>query len=117
MINRTKEKTLKRERRHSRIRARVRGTSERPRLAVFKSNKYVHVQLIDDQSGASLAGLTSKGVAGKTPLERSYEVGKKIAELGKKKGVKKVVFDRGGFNFTGQVKEVARGAREAGLDF
>jgi len=119
-----REKTRRRERAHQRLRQRVIGTPQRPRLAVHKSLKYVYVQLIDDTSGQTLAQANSqeaavkgevKGGAGSKAAAR--RVGELIAERAKEKGVAKVVFDRGGYVYHGKVKEVADGARAKGLEF
>jgi len=119
-----REKTRRRERAHQRLRQRVIGTPQRPRLAVHKSLKYVYVQLIDDTSGRTLAQANSqeaavkgevKGGAGSKAAAR--RVGELIAERAKEKGVAKVVFDRGGYVYHGKVKEVADGARAKGLEF
>lgn len=117
MKNRSQIKTENRIRRHKRIRSKVKGTKEAPRLAVYKSNRYVHVQLIDDVAGATLAAASSKMIAKGTVMEKAKEVGKQIAALAKKAGVTKAVFDRGGFGYTGKIKAVAEGAREGGLTF
>ncbi len=110
-------KVESRTRRHTRIRAKVSGTSEVPRLSVFRSNKYISAQVIDDTKGVTLASAHSKDVKGKSMMEKSEAVGIKIGELAKAKKVEKVVFDRGGFIYTGNVKAVADGARKAGLKF
>lgn len=110
-------KKEKRVRRHARIRARVSGTSEVPRLAVFKSNKYISVQLIDDEKAVTLASSHSRDVKGKTMMEKSVMVGEAIAEKAKAKKISKIVFDRGGFIYAGNVKALADGARKAGLEF
>ena len=102
-------------RRHDRIRARVSGTQTKPRLAVFRSNRYLYAQLINDEAGATLAAVDSRKMSGANPTERAAAVGKAIAELAKKAGVEAVVFDRGGFKYQGAVAAVADGAREAGL--
>lgn len=102
-------------RRHDRIRARVSGTQTKPRLAVFRSNRYLYAQLINDEAGTTIAAVDSRKVSGANPTERATEVGKAIAELAKKAGVEAVVFDRGGFKYQGAVAAVADGAREAGL--
>lgn len=115
-MNTASQKTAKRIRRHARVRSLVSGTPTRPRLAVFKSNKYVYAQLIDDVSGVTLAHATSLKGKG-TGVERATLVGKTIAEAGKKAGVTTVVFDRGGFIYTGQVAALAESARAAGLKF
>jgi large subunit ribosomal protein L18 len=98
----------KRNRRHARIRAKVSGTAERPRLCVFKSNTTLEAQLINDDLGVTLA--SAKGKSGN-------EVGSAIAKAGAAKGVSQVVFDRGGFIYTGKVKALAEAARENGLKF
>lgn len=111
------QKTESRLRRHARVRARVTGTAERPRLAVFRSNRYVYAQLIDDVAAVTLAASDSRKVQGATPLLRAGEVGKAIAEDAKKKGILKVVFDRGGFQYQGIIAALADGARAGGLEF
>lgn len=114
----TLTKTEQRSRRHRRIRSRVMGTAERPRLAFFKSNRYVYAQLIDDGKGVTLASASSLGAKGKVSMaERAKEVGALIAGRAKEKKISKVVFDRGGFSYGGKVKIFADAAREAGLDF
>lgn len=113
----TKVKTEQRDRRRKRIRAKVFGVAECPRLSVFRSNKYVSAQLIDDERGATLAGATSKNIGGKSVLEKAKAVGKSIAEQAKGKKIEAAVFDRGGYLYTGSVKALADGAREAGLKF
>lgn len=112
----TNNKTKNREMRHARIRAKVKGTKEMPRLSVYKSNKYIYAQIIDDASNTTLAAASSLKSKG-TMLESAKEVGKEIAELAKKIGVSKVAFDRGGFIYTGKIKVLADAAREAGLTF
>jgi len=113
----TKIKTEQRDRRRKRIRAKIFGTSEKPRLSVFRSNKYITAQLIDDLKGETLASATSKNTEGKNVLEKAKAVGAEIARQAKAKKVSKAVFDRGGYLYTGSVKMVADGAREAGLKF
>lgn len=115
MAKGTKEKKENRNRRHLRIRSKVKGTAARPRLSVFKSNKFVYTQIIDDESGTTLASATSKGKKSGAGLSAAKEVGKEIAALAKSKKVSKVVFDRGGYIYTGKIKAVAEGAREGGL--
>jgi large subunit ribosomal protein L18 len=116
-MKKTKTNIEQRTRRHRRIRAKISGTSEAPRLSVFKSNRYISVQLIDDEKGVTLAASHSKEAKGKTLLEKSTLVGKDIATKATAKKIKKVVFDRGGFIYTGCVKALAEGAREGGLKF
>lgn len=111
------KKDAKRERRHRRVRSKVSGTLERPRLAVFRSNRFLYVQLIDDVRGVTLAASSTKGVTGKSMLEKATGLGKTIAEAAQKKAIKTVVFDRGGYLYTGRIKAVAEGARAGGLTF
>jgi large subunit ribosomal protein L18 len=110
-----------RETRKARVRKRVKGTDDKPRLSVFRSLKYTYAQLISDESGRVLASASSKSVRadGKSArcVETSKEVGKKIAELAKEKNITAVVFDRNGYLYHGRVAAVAEGAREAGLNF
>lgn len=113
----TKNKKQKRERRQKRIRAKVFGTTERPRLSIFKSNRYISAQIIDDSKGITLAAETSKTRKEKTSAERSKSTGMSLAKKAIEKGIKKVVFDRGGFIYTGSVTALADGAREGGLEF
>ncbi len=113
-INIKKQKV---ERRHKRIRAKIFGTESMPRLSVFKSNKYIYGQLINDDKAETLVFLSSMKVKGKTFIERCAETGKEIAKLALDKKIEKVVFDRGGFKYVGRVKAFADGAREGGLKF
>jgi large subunit ribosomal protein L18 len=106
-------------RRHRRVRGKVAGTAERPRLAVFRSNRGVFAQLIDDQSGKTVAGaswMALKGFKGDKTAQ-AKEVGKQLATAAKQAGVESVVFDRGGYLYHGRVKALAEGAREGGLKF
>jgi len=105
--------------RRKRIRAKVVGTAERPRLAVFRSNKGIYVQLIDDASATTLAAASSQQLDGEagTKKEQAAKVGKLIAERAKDKGVDRVIFDRGGYLYHGRVAALADGAREGGLQF
>lgn len=107
-----RNKTGQRKLRHKRIRAKVKGTSARPRLFVFRSNKYIYATLIDDDKGETLGTAQGGKAAGK-----AIEVGKMIAEKAKKLKIKKVVFDRGGYVYYGRVEAVAKGARDGGLEF
>ena len=115
---RTDKKTLGRHRRHRRVRKKISGTASRPRLAVYRSNRHIYAQVIDDVEGRTLAASSTltEGVSGEDPTERAKAVGKNLAEKAKQAGVSAVVFDRGGFKYHGKVKAVAEGAREAGLD-
>ena len=118
-----KQKRERRERAHLRVRQRVRGSAERPRLSVYKSLQYVYAQVIDDGNGATLAhassldaGLRKESAKG-TNKDAAGKVGGLVAERAKKAGVKQVVFDRGGYRYHGRVKALAEGARAAGLEF
>ena len=112
----TQLKKLKRERRHRRIRSEVSGTALRPRLAVFRSNKYMYAQLIDDDSAKTLVSASNmKSVGNKS--SGAEAVGSAIAVGAKAKNISKVVFDRAGYIFTGRVKAVAEAARKGGLEF
>jgi large subunit ribosomal protein L18 len=113
----------RRKKRHLRVRNKVFGTAERPRLNVFRSSKNIYAQLIDDMAGHTLAAASTldkeikeKGVNGGT-VDAAREVGKLIAKRAADKGFNKVVFDRGGYIYHGRVKALAEGAREGGLDF
>ncbi len=112
----TNLKTIQRERRQKRIRSKVSGTSSMPRLSVFKSNKFISAQLIDDEAGVTIAAMSSVDQKGKK-TEQAKKVGEKLAEVAMAKGISKVVFDRGGYIYTGRVEALAEGAREGGLKF
>jgi large subunit ribosomal protein L18 len=116
-MNTSKAKNIQRARRQKRIRAKVAGTADRPRLSVFKSNKFLYVQLIDDDKGNTLASGSTKEIKGKTPVIAAKELGAEIAKKAGAKKITKVVFDRGGYIYTGKIKAVAEGAREGGLKF
>lgn len=109
--------TTPRDRRRKRIRAKISGTAECPRLSIYKSNTAMYAQLIDDDKGVTLVAASSKGMKGKKKTEAAAAVGGEIAKLAKAKKISKVVFDRGGFIYTGRVKALADGAREGGLKF
>ena len=109
-----------RRRRHFRVRKKVHGTAERPRLAVFRSNRFIYAQLIDDDAGITMAAASSreKDVKGsRLTKATAAEVGKLIGSRGRDVGVESVVFDRGGFPYHGRIEALAEGAREAGLEF
>jgi len=116
-MNKTQIKTEQRVRRHKRIRSKVSGTVEIPRLSVYKSNKYIYAQLIDDVAGVTLAAASTQDQKGKGMLEKAEKAGEAIAKLAAEKKITKVVFDRGGFIYTGRVKALADGARKGGLVF
>jgi len=106
------------ERRRKRVRAKIQGTAKVPRLNIFRSLRYVSVQLIDDSKGQTLVFVSDKDSKSKgTKVDSAKEVGKKIAKLAQEKGINKVVFDRAAYKYHGRVKAVAEGAREAGLEF
>jgi large subunit ribosomal protein L18 len=109
-----------RARRHRRVRGKVAGTAERPRLAVFRSNRGIEAQLVDDEAGRTIAAASWIGLPKSFKGDKSAqaaEVGKLLAENAKKAGVETVVFDRGGYLYHGRVKALADGAREGGLQF
>ncbi|HKS05621.1 MAG TPA: 50S ribosomal protein L18 [Gemmatimonadaceae bacterium] len=105
-----------RARRHRRVRAKVIGTQERPRLVVFRSLKHIYAQIVDDAGRRTLLTVSDGELKGKK-TEKSAAVGKLVAEKAKAAGIKKVVFDRAGYRYHGRVKAVADGAREGGLEF
>ena len=117
MKSKTIIKTEKRTTRRKRIRAKISGTKEMPRLSVFKSNKYIYAQLIDDSSGSTLASSTGKTLKAKTKTDQAKQVGSDLAKKALAIKIKKVVFDRGGYIYTGRVKALAEEARSAGLEF
>jgi large subunit ribosomal protein L18 len=106
-----------RHRRHLRVRKKVTGTPERPRLVVFRSLKHITAQLVDDVSRRTLMTVSSTDLETGKKTEKSLEVGKRVAAKAKDAGISKVVFDRAGYKFHGRVKAVADGAREGGLEF
>ncbi|MBT8166035.1 MAG: 50S ribosomal protein L18 [Acidimicrobiia bacterium] len=109
-----------RDRRHSRVRKKVHGTAARPRLAVYKSNRYIYAQIIDDEGGRTLAAASSqeKSLRNKTlSIESAAEVGKLLADRAGDADIAEVVFDRGGYPFHGRVKALADAVREAGVKF
>jgi len=112
-------KPRQRLRRRRRVRAKVRGSAERPRMSIFRSNRGVNVQLIDDVAGHTLAAVnwTEADIKGLRSMEQAKRVGELIAERAKAAGIETVVFDRGGYRYHGRVKAVAEGAREGGLRF
>ncbi len=106
--------------RHNRVRAKIKGTADKPRVAIYKSNQFTYAQVIDDISGKTLiavsdyAGKKTKAAKG-TKIEKATSNGKALAEALKKKGIETVVFDRGGFKYHGRIKALADGLREAGI--
>ncbi len=123
-MDKNKKNNIKQERRHKRVRAKISGTAARPRLSVFRSNRGMFLQLIDDERGVTLASASvleikpakgAKDEGGK--VARSQELGKLLASKAKDKKITKVVFDRGAYKYHGRVKAAAEGAREGGLEF
>jgi large subunit ribosomal protein L18 len=108
---------VSRQRRHLRVRKKVTGTAERPRLVVFRSDKHIYAQLVDDDAGRTLATISSVKVGDGKKSDKAAEVGKQVAAAAKERGITRVVFDRGGYKYHGRVKAVADGAREGGLEF
>ena len=109
-------KQKKRQKRHKKIRARVFGTKEKPRLCVFKSGKHIYAQLIDDGKGVTIAAVSDADFK-KVKTGKAKEIGKLIAKKANDLKIEKIVFDRGGYKYHGQIKELAEGAREGGLKF
>jgi large subunit ribosomal protein L18 len=105
-----------RQRRHRRVRRKVSGTAERPRLAICKSSRHVYVQLIDDVQGVTLVSATTAGTQDKQNIEQASELGRRAAEAALSKGIERVVVDRGGFRFHGRVKAIVDAATAAGLN-
>jgi len=118
MINLRQRNNI-RQRVHSRIRAKMAGTAERPRLNVYRSLNHIYVQVIDDANGVTLVSASTVAAKAKTGgnVAAAKEIGKQIAERAKEKGISKVVFDRGGYLYHGRIKALADAAREAGLEF
>jgi large subunit ribosomal protein L18 len=117
----TKTARAGRLRRHARVRKQLRGTAERPRLAVFRSNQHIYAQVINDDAGRTLAQAsdvesTLRGGSG-TKSERAKSVGQLVAQRAREAGIEAIVFDRGGFRYAGRVQALADGAREEGLEF
>ena len=118
-MSNSNKKDLLRLKRKKRIRKKVSGTSERPRLSVFRSAKHIYAQVINDESGVTLASINSyeKGSDARANKTACTELGKKLAETCKSKNIEKVVFDKNGYAFHGRVEAFASGAREGGLQF
>jgi len=122
---RVKTREDRRQRRHRRVRGKISGTAERPRLVVYRSLNHVEGQVVDDVRGVTLLGLSTlapeiraqKGGEGGTKTDLSRAAGKALAERAREQGITKVVFDRGGYLYHGRVKAFAEGAREGGLEF
>jgi large subunit ribosomal protein L18 len=118
MITRHSRDALRRKR-HERMRLRLRGTTERPRLSIFRSAKFIYAQVIDDETGRTLAAASSREAglaAGNGKVDAARAVGRTLAERARAAGVERVVLDRGGYQYHGRVRSLAEGAREGGLD-
>ena len=113
------DKNKTRQKRHNRVRNKISGTAECPRLNVFRSNKNIYAQIIDDVAGVTLASASAldKDISGGTKVEQAVAVGKLVAQRAGQKGIKEVVFDRGGYLYHGRVQALAEAARENGLEF
>lgn len=123
-MNKTQEKNRRRQRAHRRVRSAVTGTAARPRLAVYKSGRYVYAQVIDDTAGHTLVQASSAETDLRAKVEGGHDskqaarlVGEVVAERARQLGIERVVFDRGGYVYHGRVKELAEGARANGLEF
>lgn len=122
MFNKIDKNTM-RKNKHDRIRYTLKGTADRPRLNVYRSTAQIYAQIIDDETGKTLCSSSSlekelaSKLAGKTKKEQAYIVGADVGAKAKKLKIKKVVFDRGGYIYTGRVEQIAEGARSAGLEF
>ncbi|RMG75558.1 MAG: 50S ribosomal protein L18 [Bacteroidetes bacterium] len=115
------KKVQRRDQIRKRLRSRLKGSTERPRLSVFRSNKQIYAQIINDETGVTIVSCSSRikdlNLQPLSKTDQSREVGKKLAELAKAQGIEQVVFDRGGYLYHGRVKALAEGAREGGLNF
>ena len=119
-MNKVKQKRQQRYRKHRRVRAKVKGSAICPRLSVFRSNQHIYVQLINDDKGQTLASFSDlkiKRKKGLTKIAIAKQIGNSVAKKALEKKIKKVVFDRGGYKYHGQVKAAAEGARQGGLVF
>lgn len=110
-----KQQQQQRLRRRARIRAKVYGTADKPRLAMYKSNKFVYGQLINDEQGHTLAAASSRDMSDGADSDRAYNAGQELAKAAAAQGIERAVFDRGGFVYTGRIRSFADGAREGGL--
>jgi len=117
------DKNKERKRRHERVRGKLIGTAERPRLSIYRSLNQIYAQIIDDAKGITLVSANTaenglaNDLAGKTKVEQSFIIGQTLADRAKKKDIKSVIFDRSGYIYTGRIKKVADGARANGLEF
>lgn len=116
-VHKPKTRAQKRFRRHLRVRKKVEGSTERPRLVIFRSIKHIYAQIVDDSSSRTIMTVSDLGMDSGKKAERSVAVGKELAARAKESGITRVVFDRAGYRYHGRVKAVADGAREGGLEF
>jgi large subunit ribosomal protein L18 len=116
-MKKTQHKKEMRTRRHNRIRSRVSGTALKPRICVFRSNRYVYAQLINDETSTTLAAADSREMKGENTTQKATAVGAAIAQAAVKAGITTAVFDRGGYKYQGVIAALAEGAREGGLQF
>jgi len=117
-MNRIEDKNIKKERRQKRVRAKIQGTAQKPRFSIFRSNRGLFLQLIDDSKGATLISVSSKEIKKfNNKIDTAKELGKLIAQKAQAIKISEVIFDRGSYKYHGRVKAVAEGAREAGLKF
>lgn len=116
-MGRKSQKAERRQRIHRGVRNKVHGTKERPRLSVYRSNRHIYAQLIDDLSGSTMASASSQeaDITADSPVKLCHEVGKVLATRAKEAGISSAVFDRGGYRYHGRVRALAEGAREGGL--
>ena len=112
-----RNKNQRRQARHARIRAKVSGTASKPRMTVFRSNNFLYVQLVDDVAGKTIAAADTRKIAGANATEKATALGKAVAEKAKKAGIDTAVFDRGGYQYQGNIKALAEAARNEGLTF
>ena len=113
----TNTKNSRRASRHNRVRAKVKGTAQRLRVAVYKSNQFIYAQVIDDATGTTIVSASDMAAKSGTKTERAQAVGVEVAKLAMAKGIKSVIFDRNGFKYTGRIKALADSARNGGLQF
>jgi large subunit ribosomal protein L18 len=116
-IHKPRTRAERRHQRHLRVRKKVAGSAERPRLVIYRSLKHIYAQLVDDAAGRTIAAASDAKIAEGKKIERSAEVGRQLAARAKEAGITQVVFDRAGYRYHGRVKAVADGAREGGLEF
>jgi large subunit ribosomal protein L18 len=122
-MSKYKSRSEARERRHKRVRSRISGTPDRPRLSIYRSLSEIYAQIIDDKAGQTLVSASTldhelrSGVEGMKKSEQARKIGQALAERAKAKGIKVIVFDRGGYRYIGRVKALADGARDGGLEF